>query len=147
MAAMTARALDAYLDWLQSLTPVTLGRISDHCAADVRFRDPFHDCTGCASYKAVLAQALRDVPDLAFRVHHVAPLADGAMIDWTFSGRLRGRPFSFYGSSRIKQNGAGRIVEHIDVWDTASLYGRLPVIGPLLNWLRRTIAARARMPG
>ncbi len=143
---MIAAKLDAYLDWLQSLTPETVEHIAQHCAADVRFRDPFHDCVGYAAYRAVLTQALRDIPELAFRVHHVAPLADGALIDWTFSGRLRRQPFSFHGLSRVKQDGAGRIIEHVDVWDTAALYGRLPLIGRLLSWLRRTITARARVP-
>ncbi|MEK9754445.1 MAG: nuclear transport factor 2 family protein, partial [Rhodospirillaceae bacterium] len=62
---------------------------------------------------------------------------------WRFSSTLRGKPWSFEGTSIVCFDAAGKVVEHVDHWDSAAnFYERLPVIGWLLARLRTRLAIR-----
>lgn len=143
---MNRAALDRYLDWLQALDAASLGEISRHCAEGVRFCDPFHDVVGSDAYARVLAQALRDVKDLEFRVEQVAETADGALLAWTFAGALPGGRRAFRGMSVVRLDAAGLVCEHRDYWDSAAVFEGVPLIGRLLGWAKRRVAARSGRP-
>jgi steroid delta-isomerase len=47
------------------------------------------------------------------------------------------------GATHLRFNGRGKVVYHRDYWDAAEeLYAKLPLLGALMRWLRRRLAAR-----
>jgi steroid delta-isomerase len=134
---------DRYRQYLETLTPETLDSLGDYVSDNVRFADPFNDVTGVDAMLRVFRHMFETVGPVAFHVTHAA--CDGAtcLMSWQFSATLRGKPWVFYGTSVIRFDTGGKVIEHIDHWDAAgAFYERLPVIGQLLTWLRGRLTVR-----
>lgn len=142
-----ARALEAavaaYADFYETLTPDSLERLDALCAADVRFRDPFNDVTGVAAYRAVLADMFERVRAPAFEVVDWAVSGRVAYLRWifTFTRRKGGSPWRIEGMSEVHFDGRGRVAAHLDHWDSgAQFYARLPIVGSLVEFVRRRVS-------
>tara|TARA_R110001606_G_scaffold246213_1_gene394328 strand:- start:32 stop:451 length:420 start_codon:yes stop_codon:yes gene_type:complete len=132
---------ESYRAYLEALTPQSLEQLADYVAADVRFTDPFNDVRGADAMRRVLSHMFDTVGPVVFRVSHMASDGNTCLMRWTFSGKLRGRAWTFEGMSTIRFNADGLVSEHADYWDGASaLYEKLPVIGTMLAWIRRRLA-------
>lgn len=138
--------LDALCAYFDRLSPATLDELGDFYAEDARFKDPFHDVTGVAAIRAILAHSFAKLPDARFVVTGRFPGAQGdAMILWRMECTL---PYTrektaIVGATHLEFDAAGRITLHRDYWDAAEeLYGRLPV----LKWLMRGLARQAAAP-
>lgn len=133
-------ALQAYADYLQSLTPESLGRLETFVTDDVRFIDPFNDVTGVASMRRVFEEMFSALGDVGFDVEQAFGDGDGGMLHWQFSATLRGRPWRFHGSSLVRFAPDGRVCFHRDDWDTGrNFYEKLPVIGWIPKLIRRRL--------
>lgn len=133
-------AAHRYRAYLETLTPDTLGRLSDYVTEDVRFKDPFNDVRGPGAMAAVFAHMFDALGQVRFIVHHMAEDGDTCLMNWTFQARLRGRDWAFDGMSAVRFAPDGRVAEHVDHWDAAgAFYARLPVIGWLLERIRARI--------
>ena len=132
---------DRYRDYLETLTPETLADLSEYVVVDVRFKDPFNDVRGADAMANIFRHMFDTVGPVRFIVDDCAGDADTCMMSWRFEAILRGRPWTFDGTSVIKFAADGRVVEHVDHWDSASaFYERLPIIGSLLAAIRRRLA-------
>jgi steroid delta-isomerase len=139
---MTAPHL-RYRAFLETLRPETLDRLPDFVAADVRFADPFNDVRGIDAMAAVFRHMFENLGAVAFAVEHLSFDGEVCLMSWRFSTTLRGNPWTFDGTSIVRFDVAGKVVEHIDYWDAAgNFYERLPVIGWLLARIRRRLAIR-----
>ena len=68
----------------------------------------------------------------------------GALLTWDMTFRIRrlkpGEVRTIHGATHLKFDAAGRIAYHRDYWDAADeLYAKLPVIGPVMRWLKRRL--------
>lgn len=142
--------LEAYIEVLENFDAAALDKLCANVTDDVRFRDPFHDVIGPAALRAVFGDMLEKLDDIRFTVESrawCAPRNDRriALIRWQLSARLKAlgsRPWQVSGCSELHFTGDGRLAAHLDYWDAASgLYELLPVIGPVLRWLRRRLQA------
>jgi len=142
--------LEAYIAILENFDAAALETLGANLTEDVHFRDPFHDVTGPAAFRAVFSDMLEKLDDIRFTVESrawCAPRDDRriALIRWQLSARLTAlgnRPWQVTGCSELHFTGDGRLAAHLDYWDAASgLYELLPLIGPLLRWLRRRLRA------
>jgi hypothetical protein len=140
-------AVAAYIDFYEFLTPDSLHRLNELCASEVRFRDPFNDVTGVVAYRAILAQMFQDVSDPHFTVVNWALSGRIAYLRWDFTFR-RGKgeePWSIEGMSEVYFDDEGRVIAHLDHWDSGTqFYGRLPVLRPLIAFLRRRLSLKPR---
>ena len=134
-------SLDHYITHLESLSPSNLGQLRELVCDDIRFSDPFNDIIGADDYLALLNEMFDRLDDIRFTVHEVSREGMVAHLYWTYSAgsRLTGQ-FSFQGSSRLVLADNGRVSRHQDFWDSAEVYGRLPLIGSLIRWLKRRTA-------
>ena len=134
---------ERYRAFLETLTPETLDRLTDHVTPDVRFKDPFNDVRGADAMARVFRHMFANVADIRFTVRHSMASGDTSLMAWRFHGVLGGRPWAFDGTTVLRFTSDGRVVEHIDHWDAArEFYERFPIIGWLLAWLRRRLAVR-----
>lgn len=141
MSAALNRLVDAYV----ALRPASVAQLGTCYAPDARFRDPFNDVTGVPAIERVFAHMFTQVESPRFEVSARFLSGDQAMLLWTLhfrSARLGPGEHAIRGASHLRFDGAGRVVWHEDHWDPAAqLYGRLPLVGPLLRWLARRFAA------
>ncbi len=138
-------AARAYARFYETLTPESLGRLEALCAPNVRFQDPFNDVTGIAAYRAVLSAMFDHVSAPSFEVSDWALSGHVAYLRWTFdfARKQAGAPWRIEGMSEVHFDQDGRVIAHLDHWDSGSqFYGRLPLLRQLIGLVRRRLAVR-----
>jgi len=141
--ATAAEQLRRVVAFYETLRPETLPAIATLYHPDAHFKDPFNEVTGVAAIRAIFAHMFATLEAPRFVVD--AQLADGdqAFLTWRFFFRFRGeqRERQIRGCTHLSFAPDGRVVLHRDYWDAAEeLYEQLPLIGPLMRWLRRRLA-------
>ena len=140
------RALPEVVDFFENLTPQSLARIDGIYGPGARFRDPFSEVEGVDAISRIFEHMFERLDSPRFVV--LDRLADGdqAFLTWDFEFRFRGSRRAglerIHGSTHLRFDPDGRIAVHRDYWDAAEeLYGKLPVLGGLMRWLRRRAAS------
>lgn len=136
--------LERYLGFLAGLTPESLDGIDALVCDNIHFRDPFSDVHGRDAMKAIFATMYRDCTDVAFVIDGVLRQGDMAMVKWTFRFRPKrfggAQPWTAIGVTELHLAPDGRIAAHLDYWDAgAQFYARLPLVGPLVRFVRRRL--------
>lgn len=128
----------------EALQPADLDRLAERYAPEARFKDPFNDVQGRAAVRRVYAHMFETLEGPRFTVRQVVGGGANCVLTWDFDTRLRGRPLRIHGASHLHFDAAGRILSHRDYWDAAEeLYAKLPLLGGLMRWLQRRLAAPA----
>lgn len=140
---MSTHPADTYLAAFEALTPHTLDSLVALVDEDVRFRDPFNDCRGRPAFRKIFERMFEDVESPVFSVTYRISDAERTIAHWVFTFRFRGRDKVITGLSELTfDHRSGLLLAHVDYWDAAGqFYEDLPLLGPLLRWLRRRIAA------
>ena len=133
-----ARVVSLY----ENLTPLAVARIAEIYAPQATFRDPFNAVHGVEAIQHIFERMFLHLDDCRFRVTDTVVDARGAVLIWDFEFRIRTyRPDTrqtIHGSSHLRFDTAGRVIYHRDYWDAAEeLYAKLPLLGPLMRWLKR----------
>lgn len=134
--------LHALAEWYETLTPASIGRVTEFYAADAHFIDPFNDVRGTEAIERIFRHMFTQVDAPRFKVlgHYLGD--EGAMLVWQFSFGAGAQAVTLEGSSRLRFDAAGKILAHRDYWDpAASLFMKLPVLGSVLRWLYRRLRA------
>jgi len=142
-------ALSKITAWFESLTPETLASIDEVYASQAHFKDPFNDVLGIDLIKVIYAHMFENLTNPRFEITRVIEQqvaqhphhAHEAFVAWQFKFEWRGRVFDIPGGTRFVINDQGLVIDHVDYWDVAELYEKLPVIGTLLRPLRKRMAA------
>ncbi|MGD9774651.1 nuclear transport factor 2 family protein [Diaphorobacter sp.] len=140
--AAAARLAQLY----EQLTPDHLDHLADYYAADARFKDPFNDVRGVPAIRAIFAHMFASLDQPRFVVTQQLAQGTQAFLAWEFHFRLRrwqaGVDQCIHGATLVHFDATGRVTLHRDYWDTSEeLYQKLPVLGPLMRWLRRAGSA------
>ena len=135
------RNLDAYLAAYDAMGPDNLDVFDAVCDPDVRFVDPFNDLRGVERLKDVYRDMYASLDRPRFTIHDSAVGEKAGYIRWSFDFGLRGREMSVDGMSEVAFGPDGRVVAHVDHWDSGSqVYARIPVLGTVIGWVRKRIA-------
>lgn len=138
-----SEAIDAYVAFFEDLSPDSLDRLNSLCVPEVHFRDPFNDVRGAGRYRAVLAKMFDDVAEPRFEITDRAYSGPVCYLRWTFTFRNpaaeNGRQ-RIEGMSEVHLSADGKVTAHIDHWDAAEIYARVPVLGALLRMVKRRLS-------
>ena len=138
-AALRAKA------FYESIGPADLRRLNEVYADDAYFRDPFNEVTGLPKIARIFGAMFEHLDDVRFEILDLVADGSGAMLTWNMRYRVRRwRPRetqAIHGATHLRFAPDGRIAYHRDYWDAANeLYAKLPLIGPVMRWLRRKLA-------
>ncbi len=127
----------------EQLTPAALARLGEVYADEVRFVDPFNDVTGLAPMRRIFEHMFETLQAPRFTVLTRFAAGDEAFLTWDFRFRRgTGAELLIHGGSHLRFAPDGRVLLHRDYWDAAQqVYEQLPLLGAVLRWLRRRIAA------
>ncbi|MGZ8274299.1 MAG: nuclear transport factor 2 family protein [Burkholderiaceae bacterium] len=127
--------------YFEELTPMALLRLEEVYAPDARFKDPFNDVAGIPAIRAVFEGMYRQVDRPRFVVTRAFCQGNDAFLAWNFLFFFKDdktRERTIRGATHILFSADGRVALHRDYWDAAEeLYEKLPVLGPLMRWLKR----------
>jgi len=139
--------LQRYVKYFESLTPTAIENIGQYMTDDIHFSDPFNDVNGINATRLIFDKMFCDLEDVVFDVTHAAVAEEDdsfALLCWQLDATVKnsGKHLSISGMSRIYFAIDGRVREHIDHWDVSrQIYEQLPVLGPVLCWIRSRLAA------
>ncbi|MGT2457494.1 nuclear transport factor 2 family protein [Cupriavidus basilensis] len=139
--------LDALLHWYETLSPSSLGDIARFYSEDARFKDPFNDVRGREAIRRIFAHMFVAADNPRFVIAEKIGQAGAAQafVVWNFHFMLKGKPYQVHGSSHLRFDESGCVTFHRDYWDAAEeLWQQLPVLGPIVAWLRRRFATPLR---
>ena len=138
--------LKAYIHYFENLTLETLEDVVNVMANNARFKDPFNDVKGIAHVIKIFQHMFETLDDPKFIIDDFALSEQGmGLILWTMTFRLKGKSVhhEVQGTSTVVFNEDGKVIEHIDYWDTSEqLYEPcIPILGRLLKMIRRRLSA------
>jgi steroid Delta-isomerase len=131
--------------FFERLKPQDVAGLARIYAADAYFRDPFNEVRGIPAIARIFDDMFARLEECRFVIREAVIDETGIMLTWDFRFRIRrwhpGTLQSIHGASHLKFDAAGRIAYHRDYWDAAGeLYSKLPLIGPVMRFLRRRLA-------
>lgn len=142
----TQQAVADLIRFYEGLSPASLVEISRIYAAEAAFKDPFNEVRGVAAIERVFRHMYTQVHEPRFRVvSHLAEQGE-AWLAWEFRFRFRGWRSGevqlVRGATHLRFAPDGQVLAHRDYWDSGEeLFAKLPVLGSLIGWLRRRLAA------
>ncbi len=136
--------IERVVTFYESLTLATLPDMATVYAEDVRFIDPFNDVRGHDALCLVFEHMFEALDAPRFQIVDALGDAEQAFLTWDFSFRRPGhdKTLRIHGASHLHFDAEGRVTLHRDYWDAArQVYERVPLLGGVLRWLRRRLAA------
>ena len=145
-------AVQRLAQFYQQLAPSDLDRLGDYYAADAFFKDPFNAVRGVPAITAIFVHMFAALQEPRFVITRTLARDRSAALEWEFHFRFqRWRPQvaqCIRGVSWLSLDAQGRVSHHRDYWDTAEeVYEKLPALGVLMRWLRRSGSAPAANAG
>jgi limonene-1,2-epoxide hydrolase len=134
--------VERYARYWETLRPDAVGELRALATPDLLFRDPFNEIRGVERVIAMLEHMFASLAAPVFVVRRIARDGEVAFIRWDFTCTARGRALAIEGVSEIHLASDGRVAAHLDHWDAASqVYARIPLLGGVLQQLRKRLAA------
>lgn len=121
-----------------------LARLDELYSVDIRFQDPLHRIDGLCALRDYFAQLYANVRDVRYDFHAFDEVGPGeGYLRWTLHFRhprlAGGTPIALQGCSYLRWK--DRVYLHQDYFDAgALLYEHLPLLGPVIRWLKRRLA-------
>ncbi len=128
----------------EALTLQSLARLDTVYAEGARFIDPFNDVSGQTAIRRVFEHMFQVLDAPRFQVLLAVIEGDNCFLLWNFRFHRKGRKQGslIHGSTHVRFAADGRIALHRDYWDPArEVYETVPLLGSLMRWLRRKLAA------
>jgi len=136
-----APAVDALVVFFEGLTPESVARFPAYYAADACFKDPFNEVRGLSSIQRIFTHLFEQVAAPRFVVGERLLAGHTAVLIWELHYRSSS-PQVIRGVSHLRFGDDGKVVWHRDYWDAAEeLYAKLPLLGCLMRWLQKRVAA------
>lgn len=139
--------LDRLIAFYHELTPESITRFAEFYSADAYFKDPFNEVCGVEAVQRIFHHMFQQVQRPRFVVTERLADASGAMLVWEFHYQVRlwgrGGTQVMRGVSHLKFAANGKVIYHRDYWDAAEeLYMKIPFLGGLMKWLKRSFASQ-----
>lgn len=134
--------VEALAAFFERFAPQDLPALADWYAADAAFKDPFNDVRGLRRIERVYGHMFEALTEPRFQVTSKLVEGSQAWLTWNFTFVSRGSTVLVRGASHFRFGADGKIAGHRDYWDPAEeLYEKAPVLGALMRWIRRRLAA------
>lgn len=138
----TRAATERVRAFYERLQPGDLDRLHEVYAPHAYFRDPFNEVRGIDEVRRIFTNMFDHLEDCRFAFRDTVVDDGGAMLTWDMTFRIRRlhpqELRTIHGATHLKFDATGRVAYHRDYWDAAEeLYAKLPLIGPVMRWLRR----------
>ncbi|WP_168204275.1 nuclear transport factor 2 family protein [Aliikangiella coralliicola] len=134
--------LEKFKSTYQQLNSTNIDSIGELYANEIIFTDPFHRVEGLPELKQYFANQYQNIDTVEFSFGEAIYQGARFFVEWEMNlkhPRLNGnQPFCVPGCTLFRVNQDNQIIFHRDYFDAGTLlYERLPIIGGLVNWVKR----------
>lgn len=134
-----------FIKFYENLSKDSLSELDSFIDKNIYFKDPFNKSNGIASYREILEDMFKKVPDINFIVTNYSYKDTICFIKWSSvsSSTKLGKPWVIEGVSEIEFSEEGKVIKHLDYWDSSLyFYELLPFIGSVLRFIRRLVSVK-----
>jgi hypothetical protein len=106
------------------------------------FEDPFHKVVGVDKIYPILKGMYANFYNPRFEINECISQDHITYIRWKFLYQLnkKAEVDTFVGISRVLFSENGKVLEHVDFWDTGlNVYEKIPLIGSIIRYIKRKI--------
>jgi len=138
-------AIERVKDFLTSFTQEgVLAKIRNVYAENAYYFDPFKELNGIDAIEAHFVRLLKPVESCTFELPDIAVSGGDYYFRWIYDAKFKtfkkGRVFRSYGITHIRFDETGKVILHMDYWDSASgLFEHIPVLGGLIKLIKRRL--------
>jgi steroid Delta-isomerase len=123
-----------------TFSEATVEGFRELAAPTIRYRDPMTDVTGIDAVVAMMRGWFKNMDQI--KIQFLGRVRDGDMIysHWVMTFRLRKAPknlIEMHGMSTGRLDERGRLVDHIDYWDSAPMLASFPVLGRIVGLTKK----------
>jgi limonene-1,2-epoxide hydrolase len=136
-------AVDAFVEFYRAFSTATLeSRFDDLYASNAYFYDGIKEIRGKERIKSYFRETLASMNDATILVDDVAVSDGNYYVRWRMDFALNRNPddrIRALGMTHLRFDEQGRIIFHHDFWDTSVVFEKLPVIGAVIQWIKKKI--------
>lgn len=130
------------VDFFERLTVERTQDLSAVYTNDAYFKDPFNEVRGLPAVTRIFQHMFVQVEKPRFRITSTVLEGNTAFLCWEFyfyMKKFNPNEQCIRGATHIRFAADGKVEMHRDYWDAAEeLYEKLPFLGGLMRWLKRT---------
>jgi len=138
-------SIKAYCQFFESINQNTsIEKYKEQFNPNTVFEDPFHKVQGIDAIYNVFQKMYKNLDNPYFKVYEAIQKENVAYIKWEFYFSFKNDTIvqNFTGVSRVKFDDNGKVLEHIDFWDSAeNIYEKIPFISQIIKFIKRRIVA------
>ena len=123
-----------------------LERLPELYAHNIVFIDPFHRIEGMVAFEHYFANMYQNIRSIEFDFKEASFTDEIFHQDWIMTFEHPkvngGKAVNVPGTSRVRINKDGKIIEHQDYFDGGQmLYKQLPILGSAINFINKRMAS------
>lgn len=116
--------------------------IKDLYVENAYFRDGFREVQGVENMEKYFLSSTETFHKCTFDIQDVASHEGNYYYRWVMNlvlKRNKDEMLQIVGMSHIRYNKDGKITFHQDYWDTGVIFEKIPLLGPIVTWIRNRI--------
>ena len=109
---------------------------------DAYFRDGFREVMGIDAIEKYFVSTTEAFLECTFDIQDVAVHEGNYYFRWVMTlvlKRSKDECIQAVGMSHVRFDERGKIIFHQDYWDTGIIYEKIPILGPIITWIRQRI--------
>ena len=130
-----------YISAYENLSINNLDTLKNKFTNDVKFEDPFNKVNGKEAVIKIFSEMFEKIDNPKFQILELSYAQNfdqklTVYLKWILNGSLKKnkKSFAIKGVSEVKFNDQGKVVKHIDYWDSMTqLIVHLPYVGGLVK--------------
>jgi hypothetical protein len=137
------KALESFSNFYSTFSTATLERdFDERYARNAYFYDGIKDLRGKDRIKSYFRETLAAMQDATIVIDDVAISGGNYYVRWRMDFALKRKPedpIRALGVTHLRFDAQGRIIFQHDFWDTSVIFEKLPVLGTLIQWIKKKI--------
>ena len=136
-----------YITAYESLSVNNLDNLKNTFTNDIEFEDPFNKVNGKEAVIKIFTEMFEKIDNPKFQILELSYAQNfekklTVYLKWILNGKFKRnkKSFAIKGVSEVKFNHQGKVVRHIDYWDSITqLIVHLPYVGSLVKTFLKVI--------
>ena len=127
---MKKNIVKSYINLFSNLSPENINEFDNLISKDIIFVDPFNNIKGVNAFKNIFYHMFENVTDPKFLIVDYSISKKRVYLKWKMTFFAFKSLQTIEGMSELLLNDVGKIVSHVDYWDSLNgLFIKIPLIG------------------
>ena len=145
MEEYNKESVKKYISAYESLSINNLDALKNTFTNDIVFEDPFNKVNGKEAVIKIFSEMFEKIDNPKFQILELSYAQNfdkklTVYLKWILNGKFKRnkKSFAVKGVSEVKFNDQGKVVKHIDYWDSGrNFYSHLPLIGSIFKGIHK----------